>query len=66
LTRAKEVVVLANHPDLVRNEYQVLLGTEMRRVHNNDGDVTGYRATMPWGSIVIAPPDTGGNAMADT
>jgi hypothetical protein len=60
-----EIVVLADHADLIRNEYQVLLGTELRRVHNTEGDVTGYRVTMKWGSIVIAHPDTDGNAMAD-
>ena len=64
-TRPSEVVVLANHADLVRNEYQVLLGTEMKRVHNTDGDVIGYRAIMNWGSMIIAHPDTGGNAMSD-
>jgi hypothetical protein len=64
-THAREVVVVVRHADLVRDAYQTLLGTEARRVHNTDGDVTGYRLTMSWGSIIVAHPDTGGNAMTD-
>jgi hypothetical protein len=61
----KEVVVAVKHADLARDAYRALLGVEPRRVHNNTGDVTGYRFTLPWGAIVVAHPEAGGNAMAD-
>jgi hypothetical protein len=63
--RVKEIVVAVKHADLARDAYRALLGVEPRRVHNNTGDVTGYRFTTPWGAIVIAHPESGGNAMAD-
>ena len=63
--RVKEIVVAVKHADLARDAYRALLGVEPRRVRNTAGDVTGYRFTMPWGSIVIAHSETGGNAMAD-
>jgi catechol 2,3-dioxygenase-like lactoylglutathione lyase family enzyme len=63
--RVKEIVVAVKHADLARDAYRALLGVEPRRVHNNIGDVTGYRFTTPWGAIVIAHPESGGNAMAD-
>lgn len=63
--RVRQVVVAVKHTDLARDAYRVLLGVEPRRVHNNTGDVTGYRFTMPWGAIIVAHPEVGGNAMAD-
>jgi catechol 2,3-dioxygenase-like lactoylglutathione lyase family enzyme len=63
--RVKEVVVAVKHADLARDAYRALLGVEPRRVHNNTGDVTGYRFTLPWGAIVVAHPEAGSNAMAD-
>ena len=63
--RVKEIVVAVKRADISRDAYRALLGVEPRRVHNNTGDVTGYRFTLPWGAIVVAHPETGGNAMAD-
>ncbi len=63
--RVKEIVVAVKHADMARDAYRALLGVEPRRVHNTAGDVTGYRFTLPWGAIVVAHPETGGNAMAD-
>ena len=63
--RVKEVVVAVRHADLTRDAYRTLLGVEPRRVHNNTGDVTGYRFTLPWGTIIVVQPEAGGNAMAD-
>ena len=63
--RVKEVVVAVRHADLTRDAYRTLLGVEPRRVHNNTGDATGYRFTLPWGTIIVVQPEAGGNAMAD-
>jgi len=63
--RVKEIVVAVKHTDIARDRFQALLGVEPRRVHNAANDVTGYRFTLPWGAIVIAHPETGGNAMSD-
>ncbi len=63
--RVKEVVVAVKHADLARDAYRALLGVEPRRVRNSAGDVTGYRFTLPWGTIIVAQPESGGNAMAD-
>jgi hypothetical protein len=63
--RVKEIVVAVKHADLSRDAYYALLGAEPRRVHNNTGDVTGYRFTLSWGTIIVAHPETDGNAMAD-
>jgi hypothetical protein len=63
--RVKEVVVAVMHADLTRDAYRTLLSVEPRRVHNNTGDATGYRFTIPWGSLIVVQPEAGGNAMAD-
>ncbi len=63
--RVKEIVVAVKHSDIARDRFQPLLGVEPRRVHNAASDVTGYRFTLPWGSIVVAHPEVGGNAMSD-
>ena len=63
--RVKEIVVAVKHTDIARDRFQALLGVEPRRVHNTASDVTGYRFTLPWGSLVIAHPEVGGNAMFD-
>jgi hypothetical protein len=63
--RANEVIVVVKNLDLARDAYQTLLGIEPKRVHNAMSDVIGYRLTMDWGSIVLAHPERGGNAMAE-
>jgi Glyoxalase-like domain len=63
--RVKEIVVTVKHTDIARDRFQALLGVEPRRVHNAASDLTGYRFALPWGSIVIAHPEVGGNAMSD-
>ena len=63
--RVKEVVVAVKHADLTRDAYRTLLGVEPRRVHNNTGDATGYRFTLPWGTVIVVQPEASGNAMAD-
>jgi hypothetical protein len=63
--RVKEVVVAVKHADLARDGYRTLLGVEPRRVHNNTGDATGYRFTLPWGTLIVVQPEASGNAMAD-
>ena len=63
--RVKEVVVAVKHADLTRDAYRALLGVEPRRVHNNTGDATGYRFTLPWGTLIVVQPEASGNAMAD-
>ena len=63
--RVKEIVLAVKHTDIARDRFQALLGAEPRRVHNAASDVTGYRFTLPWGSLVIAHPEVGGNAMSD-
>ena len=63
--RAKEVIVAVKSVDQAREAYHTLLGIEPKRVHNSANDVIGYRLTMDWGSIVLAYPERGGNAMAE-
>lgn len=63
--KVKEVVVAVTDIDQARNAYQALLNVEPKRVHNAANDVTGYRIATEWGSIVLAHPEKGGNAMAD-
>lgn len=63
--RVKEIVVAVKHTDIARDRFQSLLGVEPRRVHNVASDVTGYRFTLPWGSMVIAHSEVDGNAMSD-
>ncbi|MDE3088200.1 MAG: VOC family protein [Chloroflexota bacterium] len=63
--RVKEVVVAVKRADVSRDAYRALLGVEPRRVHNTAGDVTGYRFSLPWGTIIVAHPESAGNAMAD-
>jgi hypothetical protein len=63
--RVKEAVIAVKHADLMRDAYRSLLGIEPRRVHNNTGDATGYRFTLPWGTLFVVQPEASGNAMAD-
>ena len=63
--RVKEVVVAVQDIDQAREAYHALLNIEPKRVHNTANDVTGYRITADWGSIVLAHPERSGNAMAD-
>jgi len=63
--RIKEVVVAVKNIDQARESYRALLNIEPKRVQNSAKDVTGYRIAADWGSIVLAQPETKGNAMAD-
>ena len=51
--RAIEVLVAAHQPESVCRDYLSLLGSGRRLVLDTD-------ITLPWGSIVIAGPETGG------
>ncbi len=63
--RAKEVIVAVKNIEQARQTYRELLDVEPRYVHNTTGELTGYRVAAGWGSIVLAHPERGKNAMAD-
>lgn len=63
--RARQAVVAVKNIEVARQSFRELLDLEPRYVQNTTGELTGYRATAPWGSIVLAHPERGANAMAD-
>ncbi len=63
--RPKEVVVAVKNVEVARQAYRELMDTEPRYVQNTAGDLTGYRVSAAWGSIILAHSERKGNAMAD-
>ncbi|MCX7839614.1 MAG: VOC family protein [Anaerolineae bacterium] len=63
--RVHQVVVAVKHAERASQTYSALLDAEPIRVKNVTGDVTGYRLTREWGTIVLAQPMRRGNALAD-
>jgi hypothetical protein len=63
--RAREVVVAVKNIETARQAYRELLDIEPRHVQNTTGELIGYRVSAYWGSVVLAHPERGGNAMAD-
>lgn len=63
--RARQAVVAVKNIEVARQSFRELLDLEPRYVQNNTGELTGYRTTAAWGSIVLAHPERGANAMAD-
>ncbi len=63
--RPKEVVVAVKNIEVARQAYRELMDTEPRYVQNTAGDLTGYRVSATWGSIILAHSERKGNAMAD-
>lgn len=63
--RVNQIVIATNQPESAREKYRALLDTEPKRVKNIGGDVEGYRFVMDWGTVVLAHPTRGENAMAD-
>lgn len=63
--RARQAVAAVKNIEVARQGFRELLDLEPRYVQNTTGELAGYRATAPWGSIVLAHPERGANAMAD-
>lgn len=63
--RADQVVVAVKNVEQARQAYRELLDLEPRHVQNTTGELTGYRVAAQWGSIILAHPERGKNAMAD-
>ncbi len=65
LVRAPQAIVAVKNVEQARQAYRELLDVEPRYVHNTTGELAGYRVAAPWGSIILAHPERGGNAMSD-
>ncbi len=63
--RARQAVVAVKNIEVARQGFRELLNQEPRYVQNTTGELTGYRTTAAWGSIVLAHPEKSGNAMSD-
>lgn len=63
--RPKEVIVAVKNVEVARQAYRELMDIEPRYVQNTAGDLTGYRVSAPWGSIILAHSERKGNALAD-
>ena len=63
--RTKQVIVAVKNIETARQAYRELLDIEPRFVQNTAGDLSGYRVSAPWGSIILAHPERGANAMSD-
>jgi hypothetical protein len=63
--RSRQAVVAVNNIEVARQSYRELLDAEPRYVQNTTGELLGYRATTRWGSVVLAHPERGANAMSD-
>ncbi len=63
--RPKELVVAVKNVEVARQGYRELFDIEPKPVQNAARDVQGYRVTAVWGSIVLAHPERGENALAD-
>jgi catechol 2,3-dioxygenase-like lactoylglutathione lyase family enzyme len=63
--RVHQVVVAVKNAERASRMYSALLDAEPIRVRNVTGDVTGYRLTCAWGTIILAQPMRRGNTLAD-
>lgn len=63
--RPKELVVAVKNVEVARQAYREVFDVEPKPVQNAARDVQGYRVTAAWGSIVLAHPERGENALAD-
>ncbi len=63
--QVKEIVVAVKNPEAARSAFRDLLNVEPRLVQNTSGELSGYRVNATWGSIVLAYPERGSNALAD-
>jgi len=63
--RVHQVVVAVKNAERASRVYSALLDVEPMRVKNVAGDVTGYRLTCAWGTVILAQPMRRGNTLAD-
>ncbi|MBI4786891.1 MAG: VOC family protein [Chloroflexi bacterium] len=63
--RVKQVIVAVKNVETARQSFREMLDLEPRFVQNTTGDLSGYRVSARWGSLILAHPERGVNAMSD-